>query len=314
MVRDVRDYIRNCEICKTTKSPNVVLKPPMGNLVETSRPFQRLYIDILGPYPRSKSGYIGLLIVLDHLSKFHWICPLRKFTATAIQEFLQKQIFHVYGVPEYIVSDNGSQFRANELNAFFTSLGIKHIYTALYSPQSNASERVNRSLIAGIRAFLKNDHKQWDQNLTAISCALRNSVHQAIKCSPYHALYGFDMVTHASSYELMRKLRLLNEPTMNLQRDDHLQLIRQNLRKHIKEAYEKNQCTYNLRARQRAFNIGQVVYQRLSPQQQKLSTQLPHAKEQKVPSCIKLSNPLIIPVSKSNLERTTEASTNSSRT
>lgn len=135
------------------------------------------------------------------------------------------------------MSDNGSQFRANELNAFFNSLGIKHIYTALYSSQSNASERVNRSLIAGIRAYLKNDHKQWDETLSFISCALRNSVHQTINCSPYHALFGFDMVTHASSYDLLKQLDLLNEPVAKLSNDDSLQMIRINLRKHIKRSF-----------------------------------------------------------------------------
>lgn len=262
MVRDVREYIRNCEVCKMTKASNIILKPPMGQLMESVRPFQRLYVDLLGPYPRSKSGHIGLLIVLDHLSKFHWLCPLRKFTATPIKDFLLQHIFHVYGVPECIVSDNGSQFRSNELNAFLTELGINHIYTALYSPQSNASERVNRSLIAGIRAYLKNDHKQWDQNLSSISCALRNAYHQTINCSPYHALYGFDMITHGSSYELLRKLQLLEEPSVKINKDDSLQLIRKDLRQHIKDAYEKNQHNYNLRTRIQNFAVGQVVYRR----------------------------------------------------
>lgn len=234
----------------------------MGNPVISERPFQRLYIDILGPYPRSKSGYIGLLIILDHFSKFHWLCPLKKFTSSLIQEFLQKHIFHVYGVPETIVSDNGSQFRSNNLNVFLTSYGIQHIYTALYSPQSNASERVNRSLIAGIRAYLKKDHHLWDGNLSFISCALRNSYHQAIKCSPYHALFGFDMVTHGTSYELLRKLKLLNEPTSELSRDDKLQQIRHNIRKHIQDAYGINKHQYNLRTRPVNFHIGQEVFRR----------------------------------------------------
>lgn len=33
----------------------------------------------------------------------------------------------------------------------------------------------------------------------------------------------------------MRNFKFLNEPSISLQRDDQLQLIRQNLRKHIKE-------------------------------------------------------------------------------
>lgn len=238
------------------------MKPPMGNQVVSVRPFQRLYIDLLGPYPRSKAGYIGLLIVLDHLTKFHWLCPLRKFTSVNIQNYLEQNIFHTYGVPEVIVSDNGSQFKANDLNAFFTKYGITHTYTAYYSPQSNASERVNRSLIAGIRAYLKNDHRLWDEQLSAISCALRNSHHQAINISPYHALFGFDMITHGSSYELLRKLQLLEEPTAKISRDDHLQLIRHNLKRYIKEAFDKNRSQYNLRSRPQTFNVNQEVFRR----------------------------------------------------
>lgn len=48
----------------------------------------RMYIDLLGPYPRSKGCYIGLLIVLDHMTKYHRLCPLKKCASTAIQDFL----------------------------------------------------------------------------------------------------------------------------------------------------------------------------------------------------------------------------------
>lgn len=134
MVTHVREYVRLCEVCKSTKAPNTTLKPPMGQQVESSRPFQRLYIDLLGPYPRSKQGHIGLLIVLDHFSKFHWLWSLRKFTAKAIMELVQNQIFFAYGVPELLISDNGSQFKAHVFNAFLTAFGVKHQYTAVYSP------------------------------------------------------------------------------------------------------------------------------------------------------------------------------------
>jgi len=116
--------------------------------------------------------------------------------------------------------DNGSQFKCSEFNAFLTRLGIRHVYTALYTPQSNASERVNRSLIAGIRASLKNDHTQWDINLTSISCALKNSIHTSIGKSTYHALFGVNMVTHGSTYQLLRNLNALDESTLGLYRDD----------------------------------------------------------------------------------------------
>lgn len=43
LVSDVRDYISNCEICKTTKVTNQILRPRMGEMSVSVRPFQRLY-------------------------------------------------------------------------------------------------------------------------------------------------------------------------------------------------------------------------------------------------------------------------------
>lgn len=262
LATNVKTYINNCSICKSTKATNQRLKPEMGNMSVSERAFQRIYVDLLGPYPRSKKGYIGLLIVLDHFSKYHWLCPLRKFTSAVITEFLEKNIFHLYGVPEIMISDNGSQFRSNEFNAFLTKYGIQHLYTALYSPQSNASERVNRSIIAAIRAYLKKDHREWDVNISAISCALRNSAHSAIGISPYHALYGFDMVTHSSTYKLLKNIYSLGESDVNIKRDDKLAILRENVGSNMKKAYDLNVKQYNLRARPVNFVVGQEVFRR----------------------------------------------------
>ncbi|XP_059221445.1 uncharacterized protein LOC131996036 [Stomoxys calcitrans] len=187
---------------------------------------------------------------------------MKKFTAQVIGKFLLSDIFHVYGVPEVIVSDNGSQFRSNDFNAFLTKLGIQHTYTALYSPQANASERVNRSMIAGIRAFLKKDHKMWDEHLSSISCALRNSVHHTIKCSPYFATFGFDMVTHGDSYRLLRNVHMLDESHSTLKREDQLALLRKDLRENIAKAHATNRDRYNLRTRPVSYSVGQTVFRR----------------------------------------------------
>lgn len=106
---------------KMTKASNQKLTPEMGQMVISERPFQGIYVDLLGPYPRSRKGYIVLLIVLDHFSKYHWLCPVKKFTGSVIIEFMEKQIFHQYGVAEVVISDNGSQFKSNEFNAFLTN-------------------------------------------------------------------------------------------------------------------------------------------------------------------------------------------------
>lgn len=64
-------------------------------------------------------------------------------TADPVIKYLENELFHTFGVPETIVSDNGSQFRSQQFNKLLDRYGIKHIYTAVHAPQANASERVN---------------------------------------------------------------------------------------------------------------------------------------------------------------------------
>lgn len=145
-----------------TKAPNTVLRPPMGKAAETQRVFQRLFIDFLGPYLRSKAGNIGIFIVLDHLSKFVFLKPVKKINTEAVVKYLEGDLFMTFGVPETIVSDNGSQFRSATFQKLMSKYEINLVLTAVHSPQANTSERVNRSVISAIRAYLHPDQKDWD--------------------------------------------------------------------------------------------------------------------------------------------------------
>ena len=48
MIKDVQNYIKGCKTCKIIKAPNLIMKPEMGKKIISERPFQRLYIDLLG--------------------------------------------------------------------------------------------------------------------------------------------------------------------------------------------------------------------------------------------------------------------------
>ena len=42
-----------------------------------------------------------------------------------------------YGIPEQLISDNGTQFTSHEFAEFAKQNGIKHILVAPYHPRSN---------------------------------------------------------------------------------------------------------------------------------------------------------------------------------
>ncbi|KAI8124554.1 hypothetical protein CVS40_4882 [Lucilia cuprina] len=83
--------------------------------------------------------------------------------------------------------------------------------TAVHSPQSNASERVNQSVLSAIRAYLQNDHREWDMNLSNIELSLRTSWHSATGCRTFFALFGQNMFTCGPDYKLARQLKALDD-------------------------------------------------------------------------------------------------------
>jgi hypothetical protein len=263
MVKQVRKYILGCEVCKGTKAPNTTLRPPMGEQSVTERPFQKLYIDFLGPYPRSKSGNIGIFIVLDHFSKFPFLNPVKSMSTLPIITFLEHQIFHIFGILEKIVSDNGVQFKSQMFNSLVSKYGIKHVLTAFHSPQANNSERVNRTVIKAIRAYiLDNVQRNWDQHLSEIAVSLRNSFHCSTKFSPYFACFGQNMMIHADNYKLLKSLNDLEEGTEILSSSERLRIIRSEIQRNLDKAYENSKKGYNLRVRHVSFEPNEIVFRR----------------------------------------------------
>lgn len=220
MFLEVRTFVAKCSLCKETKAPNHTLRPLMGQTSIAERPFQTFYADLLGPYPRSKAGNSTILIVLDQVSKFVWLKPLRKATTNAIVSYLECDIFHMFGAPETLLTDNGVQFVSKEFRAFLGRYGVRQINTGTHAPQANASERVNRSILAAVRTYLENDQTNWDTHVSSIASALRNSIHSTTGQTPYFTAFGQHMVQHAGAYPILRNLKSL--PTGDIQIYHHL--------------------------------------------------------------------------------------------
>lgn len=263
MAGQVRDYVRGCQVCKEVKAPNETLRPPMGQQIIVDRPWQRLYIDLMGPYPRSKAGNTHLLIILDQFTKFPLLHPIRTATAPIISKFLECHVFHLFGVPESILSDNGVQFISNVFKDLLKKYGIKHIRTALYSPQVNASERVNRSILACIRAYIGSDHRDWDVRISEIGNAIRNTKHDSVGYSPHFLVFNRHMIQHGSAYELLREIDCLSNNDIETLPPEELQLrLSSKVKSNLQKAHEIHAKTYNTRSKQVDFQPGQEIFRR----------------------------------------------------
>ena len=72
---------------------------------------------------------------------------------TIAQIFVEKIIFR-YGVPQKLITDQGTNFLSDLLNAISKIFGILRIHTSPYHPQTDGMvERFNRTLVNMLSSY-----------------------------------------------------------------------------------------------------------------------------------------------------------------
>ena len=73
------------------------------------------------------------LVIVDSYSKWPEVFKYKHPTATNTIRALN-EVFSWLGVPNTMVSDNGTMFTGSEFDVYCDSLAIKHITTPTYNP------------------------------------------------------------------------------------------------------------------------------------------------------------------------------------
>ena len=104
-----------------------------------------LACDFIGPLP-DDNGYKYCLVIIDYFSRYPFVFPLKEITAVnTINCF--KKVFAMFGFPDKVLSDQGSQFESDLFKSFLNNFKIVKTRTNAYHPAGNGlCERFNRVL------------------------------------------------------------------------------------------------------------------------------------------------------------------------
>jgi len=92
-----------------------------------------------------------ILVLIDAHSKWIEAMVTPTSTSTVVIEELRDK-FSQFGIPETIVTDNGTCFMSAEFELFLENNGVKHLTTAPYHPASNGlAERAVQIVKKGIK-------------------------------------------------------------------------------------------------------------------------------------------------------------------
>jgi transposase InsO family protein len=167
------------------------------------RPGQTLQIDIVGAMPQGPSENQYMVTLIDRFSRFLMIVPCKDIRAFTITKAFEQWI-GIFGPPETILSDNGSQFVSKAYQDYCKSLkkgtiSTKPIYTSTYNPQANGQiERVHRWIKERLRLiaydngqnFLNGDC-DWVDYLSLIMYIHNNTPSSITNISAQKLIFGF---------------------------------------------------------------------------------------------------------------------------
>jgi hypothetical protein len=136
MKQEIENYVKHCETCQKNK---ITQRKTKLQLQITDTPevvWQKCSLDIIGPLTQTSENNKYLLTFQDDLSKYTIAAPIQQQDAMTVARVFVKEIVLKFGIPQVILTDQGSNFLSELFTNVCKLLRIKRIKTSPYHPQS----------------------------------------------------------------------------------------------------------------------------------------------------------------------------------
>ena len=262
MAKNIVDYVKTCAQCNKNKKPKEWPKAALGRY-HAGIPLERIHIDILGPFVRSKKGNLYILMLVDQFSKWLECYALPDQTAESIAEKVVYEFIARFGCPLQVHSDQGRNFDGKLFQAVCDLLQITKTRTTPYRPCSNGQvERYNRLILQTIRCCLRGCQNTWDEDLPLLASAVRSMVNRQTGYTANMLMLGRE-VTKPVDILFGIKDSLTTPPSMPAyvkQLEERLNRVHQTARENLQTVQARQKRDYDLKLAERTYERGDLVY------------------------------------------------------
>ena len=191
--KDIKNYIKSCYVCQEVRHPAGNVCYPLKNI--TSSNFNDFVQFDHMKVCTSEAGNSGLLVIIDHFSKFAETvpCAYDKYDAISTANSLLTKWVARHGTPSRMQSDNAAAFNSVIMNHFMAASHITKVTTTPGHPRGNGLvERQNRTLLTLLRVFTTRRMQTWDQHLDEVLGAYNSTRHATTGFSLYMLTHGME--------------------------------------------------------------------------------------------------------------------------
>ena len=209
---DIEKKVKTCSACQSVrnKPPPAVLHPWEW----PQRPWARVHVDYAGPFMGKM-----FLILIDAHSK--WL-DVHMVTSATSQVTIDKlrSTFATLGLPEVLVTDNGTTFTSADFESFCTRNGIRHLRSTPYHPATNGlAERAVQTFKQGLKKLTEGS---LETRLARFLFSYRTTPQSTTGQSPAELLFGRPLRTQLDLLQpdLRAKVQCQQE-RMKINHDQH---------------------------------------------------------------------------------------------
>jgi len=258
MKQEVKEYVKQCRSCQVNKILTPKRMAPTEITTTVECPFEKCYLDMVGPLPVTQGNNKYILTFQDDLSKYVVAVPIGQQDAEMVARAFMEKAVLTYGTPPILQNDQGANFISEVFKNTCKILKIKKIQSTVFHPESQGSiGRSHRVLAEYLRHYVKEDQTNWDQWVTFATYMYNTTEHSATGFTPFELLFG-----HPSA--LPSALKGPPEPQYNY--DDYvcglrsrLQTVHQQTHKNLTASKGKSKEHYDKMVRALKLQVGDKV-------------------------------------------------------
>jgi len=254
----VRKYVGGWEVCHRIKAPrhtrhgiNIPLEAPL-------RPWEGVTMDFVTDLPESTaSGYTGILVIVDRLTKMAIYLPCRKdIDSPELARLFFEHVFCKRGVLDNIVTDCGTQFTSRFWTRVCSHLSTDHWLSTAFHPQTDRqTDCQNQTMEQYLWAFCNFEQDNSVELLPLAKFACNNAIHASTRTTPFWANYHYHQVMQ---FKVPKQPSSLNSEIQEDTFAAGLEDTHQTLRRNLQEA-RADQTKY-AGAKKVVFEVGDKVW------------------------------------------------------
>ncbi|KAM2617796.1 hypothetical protein TB1_034159 [Malus domestica] len=273
ILKDCIEFARGCIQCQIHGS---IQRVPAESLHSLTKPwpFRGWAMDVIGKITPSSGAakHDWILVATDYFTKWVEVKSYAKLTSKDVCDFMEEHIVTRFGVPETIITDNGTIFTTERFKEYTVSLKIQLEQSTPYYPQANGqAEASNKVLIGILKKIIKERPGMWHLKLNQALWAYRTSFRSATGTTPYALTYGHDAMLPVELS--INSLRMIEQSSLcsaeynqsmrhELEDLEEVRVDAYNLLVAQKQIAEQ---AYNQKVRQKTFGEGELVWQTVLP-------------------------------------------------